>query len=353
MLAFSSVRDDVPVEEVTRDLERLSHEAQAADQPGARRRRAEGAGRVQQGRRSDRCRQRARRAVRSAGRFRRDRRPSRPASRRSARRVPLAPMAPSTLVERLRGRRRDARDLPRGSARGRRVGARRERRAAIDARRHRAADDAAPRLPHAQGQLAHGRAEGVRRGRLVVRAGLQHAAGRAARRRAAAGRVHRAGCWAISATGSRTSPRIARASATSARSQAAAARRGAAARGAGPASRHRLADRHAAPTCRAAPISTCAPPEPAAAPARGRAAEDLSFELDLSDARSPGRARLAAERAAGARADAGRRVGDVRPLRRCAQRCAADDARRTSSSTSMPSGRGRPRSRQPGSTRRG
>ncbi|HEY2187500.1 MAG TPA: Hpt domain-containing protein [Caldimonas sp.] len=33
MLAFTSVRDDVPVEEVRRDLERLSHEAQAADQP--------------------------------------------------------------------------------------------------------------------------------------------------------------------------------------------------------------------------------------------------------------------------------------------------------------------------------
>ncbi|MEP7298014.1 MAG: Hpt domain-containing protein [Burkholderiales bacterium] len=33
MLAFSSVRGDVPVAEVSRDLERLSHEAQAADQP--------------------------------------------------------------------------------------------------------------------------------------------------------------------------------------------------------------------------------------------------------------------------------------------------------------------------------
>ncbi|MGZ8260747.1 MAG: Hpt domain-containing protein, partial [Caldimonas sp.] len=34
MLAFTSVREDVPVEEVQRDLERLSHEAHAADQPG-------------------------------------------------------------------------------------------------------------------------------------------------------------------------------------------------------------------------------------------------------------------------------------------------------------------------------
>ena len=33
MLAFSSVRDDVPLLDVSRDLERLSHEAQAADQP--------------------------------------------------------------------------------------------------------------------------------------------------------------------------------------------------------------------------------------------------------------------------------------------------------------------------------
>ncbi len=33
LLAFSSVREDVPLQEVRRDLERLSHEAQAADQP--------------------------------------------------------------------------------------------------------------------------------------------------------------------------------------------------------------------------------------------------------------------------------------------------------------------------------
>ena len=33
LLAFASVREDVPVAEVARDLERLSHEAQAADQP--------------------------------------------------------------------------------------------------------------------------------------------------------------------------------------------------------------------------------------------------------------------------------------------------------------------------------
>ena len=33
LLAFTSVREDVPLQDVTRDLERLSHEAQAADQP--------------------------------------------------------------------------------------------------------------------------------------------------------------------------------------------------------------------------------------------------------------------------------------------------------------------------------
>jgi chemosensory pili system protein ChpA (sensor histidine kinase/response regulator) len=33
MIAFSAVREDVPVEEVTRELLKLSHEAQAADQP--------------------------------------------------------------------------------------------------------------------------------------------------------------------------------------------------------------------------------------------------------------------------------------------------------------------------------
>src|SRR6185295_9139667 len=33
LLAFTSVREDVPLTEVTRDLEKLSQEAQAADQP--------------------------------------------------------------------------------------------------------------------------------------------------------------------------------------------------------------------------------------------------------------------------------------------------------------------------------
>ena len=32
-LAFSSVREDVPTADISRDLERLQHEAQVADQP--------------------------------------------------------------------------------------------------------------------------------------------------------------------------------------------------------------------------------------------------------------------------------------------------------------------------------
>ena len=66
--------------------------------------------------------------------------------------------------------------------------------------------DPAPRLPHAQGQLAHGRADGVRRSRLVARAGAQHLAGRPEaghRRAASACRARRCGG---SPAGSKTSP---------------------------------------------------------------------------------------------------------------------------------------------------
>ena len=67
------------------------------------------------------------------------------------------------------------------------------RRAARRARRPRPADDAAARLPHAQGQLADGRPEGLRRSGLGLRAGPQHAARRATRGRAGADRVLRVG----------------------------------------------------------------------------------------------------------------------------------------------------------------
>ena len=99
MLAFTSVREDVPVEEVTRDLERLSHEAQAADQPALAAAVLKAQDALGKAQRSDRPRQRARRAVRGAGRLRRDRRPSRPALAPVSAPVPLAPIAPITLVE--------------------------------------------------------------------------------------------------------------------------------------------------------------------------------------------------------------------------------------------------------------
>ena len=93
MLAFTSVREDVPVEEVTRDLERLSHEAQAADQPALAAAVLKAQDALSKARdptispaRAASCPKRWSTSSRL--------RPSRPASRRSARRVPLAPMAP-------------------------------------------------------------------------------------------------------------------------------------------------------------------------------------------------------------------------------------------------------------------
>ncbi len=55
------------------------------------------------------------------------------------------------------------------------------------------ADDAAPGLPHAQGQLAHGRSAGVRRGGLGHGAADQHLAGRPEARQCAAVAVERRG----------------------------------------------------------------------------------------------------------------------------------------------------------------
>ena len=261
MLAFTSVREDVPVEEVTRDLERLSHEAQAADQPAlaAAVLKAQEALSKAADDPTDVASARGELSealVDFVATVDRAGRASTPVSAP----VPLAPMAPITLVERLRARRRDARGLPRGSARGDRTA---RRRACAELQRRpgdlEPADDAAPRLPHPQGQLADGRAEGLRRSRLGVRAGLQHPARRAARRRAAADRVHRLGARPTSATGSRTSPRTATASATSARSSSPPTALAGASRPAeaAPTSPCRSACR---PTCRAAPTSTCARP---------------------------------------------------------------------------------------------
>ena len=157
MLAFTSVREDVPLEEVTRDLERLSHEAQAADQPALAAAVLKAQDALEQAPSRRRRRARAASCSRGAGRLRRDRRPSRPASRRQ-RAGAAAPMAPITLVEDFEHD-DEMREIFLEEARE--VVERRaaQRRAAADARRPRAADHAAPRLPHAQGQLAHGRAE--------------------------------------------------------------------------------------------------------------------------------------------------------------------------------------------------
>ena len=190
MLAFTSVRDDVPLEDVTRDLERLSHEAQAADQPGARRRRAEGAGSDPQGRRrSGQGHHGTRRALGSAGRFRRHLDRAGRASRRSARRARGADEADHAGRPISSTTKRCARSSSRKRARSS-TGARRPARAS-----HHSPGDLPPAdhraacLPHPEGQLAHGRPEGLRRGGLGLRAGLQHAARRAAPGRAAADRV--------------------------------------------------------------------------------------------------------------------------------------------------------------------
>ena len=271
MLAFTSVREDVPVEEVTRDLERLSHEAQAADQPALAAAVLKAQDALGKARDADRHRQRARRAVRSAGRFRRDLDRAARASRRSARRCRSRRWRRSRWSRTSSTTTRCARSSSRKRARSSR------RRAAASAELHASpddlepADDAAPRLPHAQGQLAHGRAEGVRRG------GLGRASSSSTRSSPSSAPPSRrcssspTGCSAISAPGSRTSPRIAPASATSARSRPRPpswpARAGA--RAARPTSRCRSA---CPPTCRAAPISTSARPSPA--PPRSRAADE-------------------------------------------------------------------------------
>jgi chemosensory pili system protein ChpA (sensor histidine kinase/response regulator) len=56
----------------------------------------------------------------------------------------------------------------------------RHRRTGQPSGRHRRTHHPAPRVPHAQGQLAHGRPHRLRRCRLVARAGAQHLAGRPA-----------------------------------------------------------------------------------------------------------------------------------------------------------------------------
>jgi chemosensory pili system protein ChpA (sensor histidine kinase/response regulator) len=189
MLAFSSVREDVPLQEVTLELERLSHEAQAADQPTL-------AAAVLK----------AQEAILSAA--------DDPAKVTTARGelsealvdfvatatepaglevisepAPLAPMKPIALVGDLEHD-DEMRDVFLEEAREVIEGAL----AACEQLQHAPGDlglltTGAPRLPHAQGQRPHGRPQVLRRSCLGLRAGLQHPARRAARGRAAADRV--------------------------------------------------------------------------------------------------------------------------------------------------------------------
>ena len=67
-------------------------------------------------------------------------------------------------------------------------------------------DLGASRLPHAEGQLAHGRAERLRRSRVGLRAAVQHASGRRRRRRYRSARLQRRGARLPRPTGSKALP---------------------------------------------------------------------------------------------------------------------------------------------------
>ena len=178
----------------------------------------------------------------------------------------------------------------------------------------------------------------LRRSRLGLRADLQHPAGRAARRRAAAARVHRLGAAATSATGSRTSPRT-RAGRHSERDVQAAAdalrsalhRRRAEpsdiALAARPAARPAEPRRPRPEPRRRAPARPCAQPVERRAPRTCRSSSTCP-SLDRA-----GRARASPRAAAGS----SRRRPTRRPCSIASTMRAADamqpDARRTSSST--------------------
>ena len=169
----------------------------------------------------------ARRSCRGAGRLRRDRDRS-DAGAAAGRREPPPPRAVARAADaagRPAWKTNEMREIFLEEARE--VHAQRPRRRwprSPSARRPRRADHAAPRLPHPQGQLAHGRAEGLRRSRLGLRAALQHPPGR---RAAAPTRCSSftGGRWTTSAPGSRRSPpAAARRSRPQRRAQAAADR---------------------------------------------------------------------------------------------------------------------------------
>ena len=267
----------------TRDLERLSARSAGGRPARARRRSAEGAGGARQGARARGRRERARRALGSAGRFRRDL--DRAGGIRAGQRAGAARADGADHARRgLRARRRDARGLPRGGARGhRRRRAARTRSCTTRPSDLGPADDAAPRLPHPQGQLAHGRPEGLRRSGLgrASRCSTRSSPSSAPPSRRCSssppGRSTISSAWVddIAAQAPR-GPQRARGADRGRQAVARRQRR----RGA---VRHRAADRLARrPAESAGPRSQ--PPAPAAAVAQPplEHAEDLSFELDLS-----------------------------------------------------------------------
>ena len=264
--------------------------------------------------------------------------------------VPLAPMAPITLVENFE---HDDEMREVFFEEAREVVEPARARAASWPRRRSDLESllttAAARLPHAQGQLAHGRAEGVRRGRLGLRAALQHAAGRAARGRPAAARVHALGAGLPRRLGRGHCRASLGASATSAKSRPRPSKAGGRRRhraGVG----YRPADRHAGRPAEPRRSRPWSAQEPAAARAAARPSPRTSRSRPRPlQPRSPGRARVAAPRRC---RFSSRRLVDASAMfdrfRRCAAATRCRRRSRTSSSISDPVGAGRPRSRQPG-----
>ena len=211
MLAFSSVREDVPLQDVTRDLERLSHEAQAADQPAL-------AAAVLEGPGSDRAAPTTPRACCSA---RGDLSEAlvdfvatatepiglAPVQRAGAAAAPSTPATPGRRD--LERRRRDARHLPRGSARGDQNGRRPPcGELARQPGRPRRADDAcAAPSTRSRAARAWSGLKRIRRGRLVD-ASRCSTPGWPTRSRPAddLSQLSQATRWRHLAAGSRTSP---------------------------------------------------------------------------------------------------------------------------------------------------
>jgi chemosensory pili system protein ChpA (sensor histidine kinase/response regulator) len=344
MLAFTSVREDVPVEEVTRDLERLSHEAQAADQPAL-----------------------AAAVLKAQDAFSKARDPIDLASARGelsealvdfvatstepagfapvSAPVPLAPMAPITLVENFEH-----------DDEMREVFLEEAREVVESARAASAELQSTPgdielltTLRRAFHTLkGSSRMVGLKSFGEAAWACEQVFNTQLAEQRAAEPPLIEFSQWVLGYLGEWVEDIAAhRSGQRNERVVQAAAAKLAGGVGAEPAPDIALPMGLPADLPSRADLDLRTP-EPAAAQPEGEGEpEDLSFELDLSNLDRPGRARIGAERAPGGRADGGRRVGDVRSLRRRAQRCDADDAHERAVRSGAV-GRGRPRSRQPG-----